>query len=226
MCVTVLTAPAGTGGFDTPEKYQQSMKGYYRMISGIDIEIGKIRRLLKDQGMDKNTVIIIMGDNGYFLGERQFAGKWLMYEPSLRVPLIIYDPSARNPRIVEDMVLNIDIPSTIFEYAGLDIPGSWQGISLAGYPRGETPASVRASFICEHLWDFDNIPASEGTRTKKWKYFRYINDPDHEELYDLESDPDEATDLSGKPEFHAILEMLRAETETKTLQLKALKLQE
>ena len=65
--------------FDTPEKYQKSVKGYYRMISGVDLEIGKIRKLLAEKGLDKNTIIIFLGDNGYFLGEPQFADKWLMY---------------------------------------------------------------------------------------------------------------------------------------------------
>ena len=65
-----------TWRYDTPEKYQHSVKGYYRMISGIDREIAKIREELRKKGLDKNTVIILMGDNGYFLGERQLAGKW------------------------------------------------------------------------------------------------------------------------------------------------------
>ena len=90
------------------------MKGYYRMISGVDLEIGKIRKMLVEKGLDKNTIIIVMGDNGYFLGERQLAGKWLMYDNSLRVPMIVYDP--RNPKHqdIQDEVLNIDIAPTIF----------------------------------------------------------------------------------------------------------------
>ncbi|MEM9261878.1 MAG: sulfatase-like hydrolase/transferase, partial [Bacteroidota bacterium] len=59
--------------YDTPEKYQHSVKGYYRMLSGIDLEIGKLRKQLEDKGIADNTVIILMGDNGYFLGERQLA---------------------------------------------------------------------------------------------------------------------------------------------------------
>lgn len=81
-----------TWRFDTPEKYQHNVKGYYRMISEIDDEIGELRKLLEEKGIANNTVIIFMGDNGYFLGERQLADKWLMYDNSLRVPLIIYDP--------------------------------------------------------------------------------------------------------------------------------------
>ena len=83
------------------------------MISGIDLEIAKIRQELKAKGMDKNTVIILMGDNGYFLGERQLADKWLMYDLSINVPLIIYDPRVRKHQDVEAMALNLDVPSTI-----------------------------------------------------------------------------------------------------------------
>ena len=103
--------------YDTPEKYQHSVKGYYRMIAGIDLELGKIRKKLAAKGLDKNTVIILMGDNGYFLGERQFAGKWLMYDNSVRVPLIVYDPSAKRHLDSEELALNIDVPSTILDLA-------------------------------------------------------------------------------------------------------------
>jgi len=80
--------------FDTPEKYQKMVKGYYRMISGIDLVLGRILAELARSGLDKNTVIIFSSDNGYFLGERGYADKWLMYDLSIRVPLIIYDPGA------------------------------------------------------------------------------------------------------------------------------------
>ncbi|MCL6259562.1 sulfatase-like hydrolase/transferase [Aquiflexum sp. TKW24L] len=137
--------------FDTKEKYQRSMKGYFRMISEIDHEIGLIREELSKQEKDKNTVIIFMSDNGYFLGERQLAGKWLMYDNSLRVPMIIYDPRSVQGRKVKDMVLNIDIAPTIFDFAGLDIPKSWQGLSLAGFLEENSPDFEREDFICEHL---------------------------------------------------------------------------
>jgi arylsulfatase A-like enzyme len=195
--------------YDTPEKYQHSVKGYFRMISGIDQEIGKIRQLLAEKGLDKNTVIIFMGDNGYFLGERQLAGKWLMYDNSLRVPLIIYDP--RNPlhRDIEDFALNIDIASTIFDFAGLEIPEVWQGKSLAAYVKGVNPVEDRVEFVAEHLWEVDIIAPSEGIRTQDWKYFRYRNDLGHEELYHLELDPLEEHNLAGKKEHEPKLMEMR-----------------
>lgn len=195
--------------FDTPEKYQHSVKGYYRMISDIDLEIAKIRQQLKQQGLDKNTVIMLMGDNGFFLGERQFAGKWLMYEDSIRVPLIIYDPRADKPRHIEDVALNIDVPSTMLDMAGIELPASWHGKSLYPLVKGSTDRLQRDAVLIEHLWEFVNIPPSEGVRTDRWKYFRYINDKRFEELYDLKKDPIEANNLATDPKYRAKLEELR-----------------
>lgn len=195
--------------YDTPEKYQHSVKGYYRMISGIDLEIGKIRKLLKDKGIANNTIIILMGDNGYFLGERQLAGKWLMYDNSLRVPMIIYDPRNPTHRDITDMALNIDIAPTLFDFAGLKIPSVWQGKSLAGYVKGENPVENRKEFVCEHLWEVPIIPPSEGLRTENWKYFRYRHDLNHEELYNLQDDPWEKHNLVNDPHEQGRLRNMR-----------------
>jgi len=195
--------------FNNPEKYQHSVKGYYRMISGIDRTIGWIRDALVEKGLDGNTVIILIGDNGYFLGERQFAGKWLMYENSLRVPLIFYDPENPNPHVVEDMALNIDIAPTILDVAGLPVPVEMQGESLAPYARNESPLENRGVFLCEHLWDVTHIPSSEGIRTSQWKYFRYRVDPNHEELYNLEKDPLEQNNLAKESGYQDLLEKMR-----------------
>ena len=202
-----------TWRYDTPEKYQHSLKGYYRMISGIDLEIKKIREKLIEKGQDKNTVIIMMGDNGYFLGERQFAGKWLMYDNSIRVPLIVFDPRENSHQDIDDMVLNIDVPQTIVDLAGVKAPESWQGKSLMPIVKKETNTIARDTILIEHIWDFSEIPPSEGVRTKKWKYFRYINEKKIEELYDLEKDPQEIKNLVGKKKYRKVLVNLRAKTE-------------
>lgn len=197
-----------TWRYDTPEKYQHSVKGYYRMISGIDLEIGKIRAKLKEKGMDENTVIILMGDNGYFLGERQFAGKWLMYDNSVRVPLIVYDPREEH-QDVEELAQNVDVPSTIVDLAGLEAPASWQGKSLLPIVQQKQQSLGRDTILLEHLWDFENIPPSEGIRTKDWKYFRYVNDQSFEELYDLNADPKETVNLAKNPKYQETLNKLR-----------------
>ncbi len=194
--------------FDTPEKYQRSVKGYYRMISEIDAEIGKIRKVLGETGVADNTVIIMMGDNGNFLGDRQLADKWLMYDNSLRVPLIIFDPRKPGNKRSKNLALNIDVPVTVLDLAGIHPPKTWQGVSLRS-PR----LAERKEFLAEHLWQTPIIPPSEAIRTERWKYFRYINDPSHEELYDLNADPSETKNLSNDPAYQDIKTGLRKKME-------------
>ena len=187
--------------YDTPEKYQHSVKGYYRMISGIDLEIAKIREQLAKTGQAENTIIILMGDNGYFMGERQLAGKWLMYDNSIRVPLIVYDPRLNKHQDLEEQALNVDVPATILDAAGVKAPAKWQGKSLYPLVKGTTKSLQRDTILIEHLWEFANIPPSEGVRTKDWKYMRYVNDKSIEELYSLKDDPQETNNLAADPKY-------------------------
>ena len=202
-----------TWRFDNPEKYQRMMKGYYRMIAGIDLEIAKIRAELKKKGLDKNTIIILMGDNGYFLGERQLADKWLMYDNSVRVPLIVYDPRLEKHQDVDEMALNVDISATIADLAGIKSPKEWQGKSLYPIVSGASKTLQRDTVLIEHLWEFDPIPPSEGVRTKDWKYFRYVNDKTLEELYDLKNDPKEINNLVKNAQYKDVLAKMRQSTE-------------
>ena len=119
--------------FATPDTYQASMKGYYRLISGIDAAIASIRETLSKQGMAQNTVIVYSADHGIFNGEHGLAGKWYAHEESIRTPLIIYDPRlpghTRGQRR-QAMTLNIDLHPTVLEMAGLKPSTSPQGQSL------------------------------------------------------------------------------------------------
>ncbi|MEM1294569.1 MAG: sulfatase-like hydrolase/transferase, partial [Verrucomicrobiota bacterium] len=107
--------------WDTPEKYQTNMRAYLRMLSGIDHVVGRLVEQLEKQGIADNTVIIYTADNGYYLGDRGFAGKWTHYEQSLRIPLVVYDPrlaEAKQGRVLPEMALNSDIASTLIDLAG------------------------------------------------------------------------------------------------------------
>jgi arylsulfatase A-like enzyme len=92
---------------------------------------------------------------------------------------------------------------------------AWQGENLSGYVSGKNPVATRKEFVIEHLWQVEIIPPSEGIRTDKWKYFRYINDPSHEELYDLSADPLEINNLASDPSFQNQLKLLRVKLEKK-----------
>jgi arylsulfatase A-like enzyme len=197
--------------FDTPEKYQSMVKGYYRMISGIDLVLGRIRSELARLGLDGNTVIVYTSDNGYFLGERGYADKWLMYDLSIRVPLVVYDPRA--PRasrglVKRDLVLNIDLGPTLMDLAGIAVPPQVQGRSLRPLLGRRTPA-WRTEIFCEELWDHPEIPRSECVRTERWKYIQYPAHPEYVELFDLANDPDEKRNLAGDPGHARVLAELR-----------------
>ena len=201
--------------YDTKERYQESIKGYYRMIGGVDIELGKIREMLSKKGIADNTIIVWMGDNGYFLGERQMAGKWLMYDNSVRVPLIIYDPRVKKHYDVKDMVANVDLAKTILDFAGVKSDLKTHGMSLVPYVNSGSSKDKREELMIEHLWDFQPIPASEGIRTEQWKYFRYRNINAPEELYDLENDPQELNNLASNKEYRNILQNMRNKLDLK-----------
>lgn len=195
---------------------QETTRDYYRLITGIDRAIGEILDQLKQLGLDKNTVIIFTSDNGYFLGEKGFEGKWLMYEESIRTPLVIFDPrlpeELRGKRL-DPMTLNLDFAPTLLDLAGVEIPKPMKGRSLVPLVQGENP-SWRTDWYFEHFFAHPKIPCNEGIRTERWKYIRYPDtQPVYEELYDLANDPLEETNLAGIAEHQAMLKDLRERCE-------------
>jgi arylsulfatase A-like enzyme len=191
--------------WDTPRKYQENMKAYFRMITGVDQALSKILAETKRLGMADRTVVLFASDNGYYLGDRGFEGKWSHYEESLRIPLIICDPRLppdRQGRVVEDMALNIDIPSTILDLGAVLVPDLHQGRSLVALVRGEKPDAWRTDFFCEHLMRHPDIPKWEGVRGRRWVYARYFEQKAVSEfLHDLATDPDELTNLAKVPRY-------------------------
>ncbi len=196
--------------FPDPKKFQESVKSYYRLITGVDVVIGKIRDRLKQLNYDNNTVIILTGDNGFYLGEYGLAGKWFPHELSIRVPFLVYDPRA--PRklrglVLDQMALNVDIAPTILELANLSVPQQMQGRSLMPLLKGKKP-KWRTEFFYEHPFEHKTIARSEALRTQRFKYARYI-DYNYEELYDLKNDPAESINLAKDEKYQRALASLR-----------------
>ncbi len=198
--------------WDTPEKYQKNMKAYFRMISGVDRVIGRIRKEMEKLHLADNTVIIYMGDNGYYMGDRGFAGKWSHYEQSLRIPLIVHDPRLPQKKqgiLKEEIALNIDAPATMLELAGVEIPKHYQGSSFVTLLNGHSMPGWRDDFFCEHLTDNPDIPKWEGVRGERYVYARYFEQkPVFEFLHDLKADPDQLDNLAPNPKYKDILAQL------------------
>lgn len=200
--------------FDTAEKYQQSIKGYFRMIGGVDAAIGRVLETAGELGLADRTVVVFAGDNGKFLGEFGFAGKWNHFDLSLRIPLIVMNPQAPEAArgaIASAMALNADVPATILDLAGIEPGGAIEGRSLAPFTRGETPEQWRTDFFCEHLMDNRSIPKYEGVHGERFVYARYFEQkPPYEFLHDLKANPDQTRNFAGDPAYAATLESMRA----------------
>lgn len=189
---------------------QDLMRRYYRLVTGVDMAVGVIRAALDSVGLADNTVIIFTSDNGLFFGEHGLNGKWLMYEEAIRVPLIIYDPRPdHHERVshVDQMALNIDLAPTILEISGAAPEPGMQGRSLVPLLKGPAKDWRKDWFYENHL---SVIIRSEGVRTDKWKYIRYIDrEPVYEELYDLAADPHERHNLAERSAHQKTLAALR-----------------
>ncbi len=200
--------------FPDDARRQESVRSYYRLITGVDIAIGRIRGELDRLGFADNTVILFVGDNGFYLGEYGLAGKWFPHELSIRVPMIVYDPRApKNRRGLApgQFALNVDMAPTILELAGLRPPASMQGRSLVSILQGRNVA-WRDAFFYEHPFEHPTIARSVALRTQRWKYARFTQ-YDYEWLFDLRNDPDEVNNLANDPQHAETLGRLRRRCE-------------
>ncbi|MBP8256300.1 MAG: sulfatase-like hydrolase/transferase [Opitutaceae bacterium] len=194
-------------------------------IARADLAVAQIRAALAARGLDRNTVVVFASDHGVFMGAHGLSGKWLMYEESIRFPLIISDPrlpaSTRGRRTA--MALNIDLAPTFLAIAGVPIPATLQGADLQPLLR-DPSARIHADWYYEHVFsDSDRrpIPKVEGVRTERWKYIRYPDtQPLVEELFDLAADPHEENNLSGQTADRATLDDLRRRCDAYRVSLK------
>ena len=192
-------------------------RAYYRTCSTLDNSIGQVLQLLEEYGLNDNTVILFASDNGMLLGEHGLAGKWLMYEPSVRVPTIVYDPrilNRKHVRLSNELVQTQDLTATILDFADLPVSESVQGITL----RPSLTDSDRKTrdylfYEISNTFHGEIVPCT-GLIGKRYKYIRYPDEqPVFEELFDLVSDPHELNNLASDPRFTELMGDLRSEWE-------------
>ncbi len=212
--------------------YQRFVKDYYGAIAGVDENLGRVLGYLDEQKLTGDTLIIYTSDNGFFVGDHGWYDKRFMYEPSLRVPLLIRPPGGKRGVVSGDMAMNIDIAPTILDYAGVDIPKSMQGRSLRGVLEGATPPDWRKSVYYsyyENSWVLagkgkeamadpsfqfftpHRIGPHRGVRTEDHKLIHYYAEGDYWELFDLNKDPNEMENLYGRAEQTALTATLKTE---------------
>ena len=175
------------------------VKNYWRVLLSVDDNVGRVLDWLDAHDLARDTIVIYTSDNGFFLGEHGLYDKRLMYEPSIRVPLLVRYPARSAPRRVDGdrMVLNVDLAPTILEWAGVPVPGWMHGRSMVPILEGRAVA-WRDAF----LYEYYEYPAehcvrkNRGIRTRRWKLIHFWEQPEEWELYDLQEDPDETRNLA------------------------------
>ncbi len=205
----------------TPERRAQYVLQRYRLISGVDQEVGRIVRVLEQQGLADNTVVVFTSDNGFYYGERGMATKFYMHDESVRVPLIVYDPrlpASRRGQAVDRLVSNIDLAPTLLDWAGLKPPASMQGSSLLPLIRGDDVTWRDAVFL-ENIIK-ERRPMCDAIRTERWKYIAlFEQEPLQEELYNLAADPLELRNVAESPEHAETLREMRARLQSLRVKL-------
>jgi arylsulfatase A-like enzyme len=193
--------------------FDSFFRAYCETLSGVDESVGRVLDFLQENGLDENTVVIYMGDNGFSFGEHGLIDKRHFYEESAKVPFLVRAPGKIKAGItVPQMIQNIDVAPTILELAGLTPPEYLQGRSA--WPilqQKETPWRDRIFY--EYYWEmyYPQTPTTYGVRTDRYKYIFYHGVWDRNELYDLQEDPDELHNLIKSPEHQELILSLREE---------------
>jgi arylsulfatase A-like enzyme len=214
----VVNGKTLTGTELTKWKYQRYMQDYLACVQGVDDNVGKVLDYLERTGLAENTIVMYSADNGWYLGDLGMYDKRFMYEPGLRVPLLARGPGVKAGITPDQFVANIDLAPTFLDLAGLPIPDSMQGRSLAPLLRGESPNDWRTSLYYRyyHSPGHHNTAAHYGVRTATHKLIYYW-DKDAYELFDLQADPTEQHNLlfdpadANKPEIQKLFVDLKTE---------------
>ena len=199
--------------------YQKLVKDYLRAVAGVDDNIGRVMSYLDQTGQSEETVVIYTSDQGYFLGEHNLFDKRFMLEESLRMPFIIRYPKEIRPgTTVDDIILNIDFAELMLDYADVEVPDYMQGRSFRENLKGNTPDDWRESMYYHYWTHQERRPSHYGIRTEKYKLINYyglqrMGQPADScwELYNLEEDPHEYTNVYNKPGYDKVIQRLKGE---------------
>jgi arylsulfatase A-like enzyme len=182
---------------------QALVKNYYRTLLGVDENVGRVLDELEKKELASQTAVFYTSDNGFFLGEHGLFDKRLMYEPSIRVPMLVRFPPRFPAGRVEArrLVLNVDLAPTLLELAGAPVPDGLHGRSFLPLAEGRD-APWRQDFLYEY-YEYPGphcVRKNRGVRTDRWKLIHFWEQPEEWELYDLQTDPDETVNLAGRRE--------------------------
>lgn len=197
-------------------KFQTYIKNYLRTVRSVDDQVGRIVKYLKDNGLYENTIIVYMGDQGFFLGEHGLYDKRWMYEESMQMPCLISYPKMIKPgQNLKELALNVDIAPTLLDLAGVKVPSDMQGTSMKTLLTDEEKAKKgwrkTAYYQYFEYPKWHNVQPHYGVRTDKYKLIHFYYNIDKWEFYDLQSDRNELVNQYANPKYKDIINWMKKE---------------
>lgn len=184
----------------TSEAVRAMLAEYYRYISFLDAQIGRVLDALESSSFAGNTLIVFAADSGVARGSHGLIGKQNVYEHSMRVPLIISGPGIPENRTTYALCYLYDVLPTLGKLCGVAGPTTSEGMDLSPVFKDPTkPARPRLMFAYRNV--------QRAISDDRWKLIRYPQ-VNKVQLFDLQSDPDECSDLSANPEHAATVSAL------------------
>ena len=188
-----------------PDAVRQHIADYYALIAFIDEQVGCILDALEESGQAENTIIVFSGDNGLAVGQHGLMGKQNLYDHSVRVPLIITGPGIPENQRTNAWCYLLDIFPTLCDLIDLPVPETVEGKSM-------TPAMHDPSAVVRDTLHFAYKGVQRAVRKGQYKLIEYVvKGKRTSQMFDLQRDPCETTNLVAKPEHAEIVESLRKE---------------
>lgn len=194
-------------------KFQRYMKDYLSTANSMDRNIGKILDYLDKTGLAKNTVVIYTSDQGFYMGEHGWFDKRFMYEQSLKTPFLIRYPGFIKPGSkVNQLAVNVDWAPSILDIAGIKIPSNMQGMSILPIVKEGKKIEKWRTETYYHYYEYPSphkVQPHFGTRTSRYKLIRFYGPTDFWELFDLQKDPEELTNIYESKNYRQIVKDMK-----------------
>ena len=175
------------------------VQGYLASVSFVDHYIGEVLKALEASPYADNTIVVLWGDHGYHIGEKNRFAKHSMWEETSRVPLMIRAPGGVSGQVTNTAVSLLDLYPTLLDLAGLPAYEANEGNSLGPIVHGSAAGSDRIAITSYGY-------ANHAVRSERYRYIRFVDGS--EELYDHQLDPNEWTNLANNPDYAGIKQQL------------------
>lgn len=179
----------------TPQQAKGAIAAYYACVSFVDANVGMVLEALEQQGLDKSTIVVFLGDHGFHLGDHGCWSKYSMLEATRRVPLIVRVPGApANGQVCRQFVEFVDLVPTLGELVDLKLPENLEGTSFVPLLVNPEQPWKKAVFMVDGN-------GGQMVRDRKHSYLELKRGPVLKALYDLEKDPWETINLADEPAY-------------------------